>query len=186
MGDATGVHQYSGSAVQSALSAGITNSALTFSITPTTNWPDGSIGNFVATAEPNTSLEEKMLCSGLAGGVLAVVTRGYDGTSALAHASGAVIMHTISAIDIAEANWIANFHARTSKALPVGADEIPLADSATTFGLKKLTLTNLAAWLSSLVQTLTNKTLTDPVIQSATANSLATNEISTALLMGVI
>ena len=115
MADATGVHQYSGAAVQSALSAGITNSALTFSITPTTNWPDGSIGNFVATAEPNTSLEEKMLCSGLAGGVLTVVTRGYDGTSALAHASGAVIMHTISAIDIAEANWIANFHARTSQ-----------------------------------------------------------------------
>ena len=76
--------------------------------------------------------------------------------------------------------------AAVSKATPVGADEIPLADSAATFGLKKLTLTNLAAWLASLVQTLTNKTLTDPVIQSATANSLASTETNLALLMGAL
>lgn len=54
----------------------------------------------------------------------------------------------------------------TSKPTPVGADELPIADSAATFGLKKLTLTNLAAWLASLVQTLTNKTLTNPIIDS--------------------
>lgn len=158
MGDATGVHQYSGSAVQSALSAGISNSATTFSITPTTNWPDGSIGNFVATADPNTSLEEKMLCSGLAGGVLTVVTRGYDGTVAVAHASGAVIIHTVSAIDLAEANWIANFHARTSKATPVDADELPLADSAASFGLKKLTWANIKATIFTAIGALTGKT----------------------------
>lgn len=66
------------------------------------------------------------------------------------------------------ASWIADdvaaaTHAATSKTTPVGADEIPLADSAATFGLKKLTLTNLAAWLSSLAQTLTNKKLSTPV-----------------------
>lgn len=62
----------------------------------------------------------------------------------------------------------------TSKATPVDADEIPLADSAATFGLKKLTLTNLAAWLASLAQTLTNKTLTDPKIVRALNNQTGT------------
>lgn len=175
MADATGVHQYSGSAVQSALSAGISNSATTFSITPTTNWPDGSIGNFVATADPNTSLEEKMLCSGLAGGVLTVVTRGYDGTSAVAHASGAVIIHTVSAIDLAEANWIANFHARTSKATPVDADEIPLADSAATFGLKKLTWANIKATLLTYFNTKFSRA---SFRTQATANSTLTLTVS--------
>lgn len=39
----------------------------------------------------------------------------------------------------------AQIHLATSKATPVGADEIPLADSAASFGLKKLTWTNLKA-----------------------------------------
>jgi hypothetical protein len=44
-------------------------------------------------------------------------------------------------------------HAATSKPTPVDADELPLSDSAATFGLKKLTWANvkatLAAWLNS-------------------------------------
>ncbi|HEY6021641.1 MAG TPA: LamG-like jellyroll fold domain-containing protein, partial [Candidatus Paceibacterota bacterium] len=40
-------------------------------------------------------------------------------------------------------------HAATSKATPVDADEIPLSDSAATFGLKKLTWANLKAGMFS-------------------------------------
>jgi hypothetical protein len=40
-------------------------------------------------------------------------------------------------------------HAATSKATPVDADEIPLADSAASFGLKKLTIANLKALFAS-------------------------------------
>lgn len=158
MADATGVRQYAGAAAQSALVAGVTSGTTSFSITISTNWPDGSIGNFVVTADPGTSLEEKMLCSALAGGVLTIVTRGYDGTTAVAHAANSTVYPTLSAIDIAEANWIANFHARTSKATPVDADEIPLADSAATFGLKKLTFTNLKAAVFTAIGALTGKT----------------------------
>ena len=49
--------------------------------------------------------------------------------------------------------------AAVSKVTPVGADEIPLSDSAASFGIKKLTLTNLAAWFASLTQVFTNKDL---------------------------
>ena len=67
-------------------------------------------------------------------------------------------------------------HAATSKTPPVDADEIPIADSAASFGLKKLTWANLKAAIQSFydsaVSTMTNKTLTDPQISgSASAPS---------------
>jgi hypothetical protein len=51
-------------------------------------------------------------------------------------------------------------HAAASKTTPVSADEIPLVDSAASFGLKKLTITNLLALIAGATQTLTNKNLT--------------------------
>lgn len=45
-------------------------------------------------------------------------------------------------------------HAATSKATPVDADELPIADSAASFGLKKLTLANLKAALKTYFDTL--------------------------------
>lgn len=66
-------------------------------------------------------------------------------------------------------------HAATSKATPVDADEIPLSDSAADFGLKKLTWANAVATLKtyfdSVSTTLTNKTLTSPVISGGTINN---------------
>jgi len=54
-------------------------------------------------------------------------------------------------------------HAATSKTTPVDADELPLLDSAATFGQKKLTLANLKAWIKawydSLATTFTNKSI---------------------------
>lgn len=45
-------------------------------------------------------------------------------------------------------------HAATSKVTPVNADEIPIADSAASFGLKKLTWANLKATLKAYFDTL--------------------------------
>ena len=159
--DATGLRDYKGAAVAATLSTGISNAATTFSISPTTNWPTGSNGSFTIVIDQGTSSEEAMLCSAQSAGVLTVTTRGYDGTTATAHNLGAPVLHVPVALDFAEANQIANTHSQTSKTTPVGADEMPLFDSAATFGLKKLTMTNLAAFLASLTQTLTNKDLTD-------------------------
>lgn len=46
-------------------------------------------------------------------------------------------------------------HAATSKATPVDADELPILDSAATFGLKKLTWANLKATLVTYLSTTT-------------------------------
>jgi hypothetical protein len=58
--------------------------------------------------------------------------------------------------DIAAANVAGDTHAAASKTTPVDADELPLVDSAASFGLKKLTWANLKASISGVsVQTVT-------------------------------
>ena len=48
----------------------------------------------------------------------------------------------------------ATTHAATSKATPVDADELPLIDSAASYGLKRLTWANLKATLKTYFDTL--------------------------------
>jgi hypothetical protein len=59
-------------------------------------------------------------------------------------------------------------NAAVSKATPVDGDVLPLADSAASFGLKKLSWANLklaiGLYYNSLTATLTNKTLTSPTL----------------------
>jgi hypothetical protein len=58
------------------------------------------------------------------------------------------------------ANVASTIHAATSKTTPVDADEIPIADSEASFGLKKLTFVNLKAALNTLYVALTgNQTI---------------------------
>lgn len=74
-------------------------------------------------------------------------------------------------------------HAATSKATPVDADEIPLADSAASFTLKKLTWANLKA---TLLTWLTGILASPPPIGSTVRNTgafttlLADTSITTA------
>lgn len=72
----------------------------------------------------------------------------------------------------------------TGKSTPVGADEFGITDSATSYTLKKLTLTNLAVYLSTLSETLTNKTLTAPVISTISNTGTVTLPTSTDTLVG--
>lgn len=68
--------------------------------------------------------------------------------------------------------------AATGKTTPVDADVIPISDSAASSVLKSLTWANIKATLetyfNSAVQTLTNKTLTDPKINLAVNNQTGT------------
>lgn len=81
-------------------------------------------------------------------------------------------------------------HAATSKTTPVDADELPIADSAASFGLKKLTWANLKATIKTyydpVASTLTNKDLssgtnTFPTLnQSTTGNAATATKLATA------
>ena len=52
--------------------------------------------------------------------------------------------------DVPAASLAATIHAATSKTTPVDADELPLSDSAASWGLKKLTWANIKAALAGL------------------------------------
>lgn len=63
-----------------------------------------------------------------------------------------------------------------------GADlTVVVDDVAGTPTTKKITLTNIAAWLASLTQTLTNKTLTSPKINEDVALTLTSTQLNNLL-----
>ena len=82
-------------------------------------------------------------------------------------------------------------HDAASKSVPADADEMFLADSAVSFGVKKLTWASLKSALGSATQTLTNKRFTprvNSVVSSATPsiNTDTTDEfIITALATAI-
>lgn len=95
---------YSGAPVQTTLADAITSTSLTFNITDATGWPSGA--PFFVVVDPGQTGEEKVLCtrSGTTLSVASTADRGADGTSAAAHAPGAVIYPCVSAKDLDEAN----------------------------------------------------------------------------------
>lgn len=116
------------------------------------------------------------------------VTRAQEGTTGLAFVTGDRIECRITAAFLNNQNVAVQTNAASSKTTPVDADELPLADSAAAYALKKLTWANLkatmAAYYDTLTATLTNKTLTTPVINGFSGTgigSITANSASAAL-----
>lgn len=97
---------YAGAAPATTLSGSITPSSTTFTLASGAGYPTGATGPFVLVTDPGTASEEKILCSLLSGSTVTVASsgRGYDGTTATSHSSGAVVNHVLTAIDLDEAN----------------------------------------------------------------------------------
>lgn len=98
---------YAGAAVETTTTGSVAGSgAVTVAIASSTGWPDGSGGKFAIVVDPGQASEEKMLVTSRSGLNLTVASgdRGYDGTSAQAHSSGAVVYLTVTAVDLDEAN----------------------------------------------------------------------------------
>jgi len=151
---------YTGGAASTTTSAAIASSGTTsFTITAYTGWPYGADPFFVV-VEPGTANEEKMLVvrSGSTDTTLSVYStpsvaanRGMDGTSAVAHSSGATIYPVFTALDADEANELAStlttkgdllaHNASTFTRLGVGAnDTLLVADSSEATGIKWSTI----------------------------------------------
>ena len=170
---------YTGGAASTTTSSAIASSGTTsFTITAYTGWPYGADPFFVV-VEPGTANEEKMLVvrSGSTDTTVSVYStpsvaanRGADGTSAVAHSSGATIYPVFTALDADEANELASTlttkgdllaHDSSSfNRLAVGTDDYVLvADSGEATGLK---------W--GQVDT---ATLADSAVETAKINDLA-------------
>jgi hypothetical protein len=147
--------QYAGGAKPTTLSGSLGGSTADLSISGVdfSNYPDGSVGPFYIVIDRGQVTEEKILCVSRTGNTISVYNtgltngRGNDGTSVVAHTVGATVEHVFTATDADEANSHVN-NVTTAHGLTI-------ADVVTDAG----------------TQTLTNKTLTSPVINGATISS---------------
>ena len=131
---------YSNTAVQTTLSGSVSSGATAIGVAATVGFP-GSFP-YVLAVDYGTAAEELVVVSAVAGGTL-TVTRGHSGTSAQSHSMGAVVRHVVHAGDLTDF--------RTHEAATTSVHGVTGALVGATS-----------------VQTLTNKTLTNPVINAAT------------------
>lgn len=136
---------YSSTAVQTSLTSAVTSGA--------TMLPVGSVSGF-PTNYPYTLIldlgttNEEVVTVTSASGLTLTVTRGTDGTPAVGHATGAAVIHGVSAQDFAD--W-QNHDAATGAVHGVASTIVGTTDT----------------------QTLTNKTLTSPTVNSPTVSNPA-------------
>lgn len=142
--------EHNGAAPSTTLSSPIASgSDTTFVIASGTNWPTGSTGVFIVTIDRGQSTEERILCASRTGTTITVTTRGYDGTTAQAHAASATVEHTIAGVELDELNL---HGVNTSTVHGVAGNVVGTSDT----------------------QTLTNKTLTAPNVSSPAFSGTAT------------
>jgi len=87
------LREYQGGAVPTQLGSAITAVSTVLTINATGGWPTGTPGPFSIVIDPSTATEEHVQCSLRSGGTLTVLNRGWDGTTAVGHAAGAVVKH---------------------------------------------------------------------------------------------
>ena len=99
---------YSGGATTTQLTGALgAGTITTFIVSSGTSFPNGSSGAFVVVIDRGLATEEKFLIStttGTGATTFNVLERGYDGTSAHTHASGAAVEHCLDANSIKQAN----------------------------------------------------------------------------------
>jgi hypothetical protein len=147
----------------------------------------GNVDQFTIAIDPDTSNEEICFITGNSGDTFTIV-RGRAGSTAITHASGASVRHVLTSDDLnffktavqpssftAKGQLLSASASGTTSVVNVGTNDFVLtADSTQTAGLKWAAAATGDVTLTG-VQTLTNKTLTAPVVNlSINANTATT------------
>ena len=183
--------KYSSISVETTLASGISNSATSMTVATGAGsalmggvtLTAGNVDIFTVALDVDTQNEEIVYITAVSGDTFTIV-RGQAGTSAITHTGGATVKHVLTSADlnfytagVATADAAVPSTVVTAKAdLLVGAssgvvdnlavgtnNQVLTADSAQTLGVKWATPATGDVTLTG-TQTLTNKTLTDPVV----------------------
>jgi len=95
--------EFSGGVLRTTLSANINNAAGSIAVVDGSTFPSGSLP-FVIVINRGNAAEEKILISARAGNTFTVSNRGYDGSTANSHTTGAFVDHVLDATVIQDMN----------------------------------------------------------------------------------
>lgn len=96
--------EFLGSVEETTLDGGITNSATSITLIDGSTFPTGSTSPFVIVIDRGETNEEKILVTSRSSNTLTVSQRGYDGTTAATHNTGAAVDHVLDATTIQDMN----------------------------------------------------------------------------------
>jgi hypothetical protein len=189
--------KYSSISVETTLASTISNSATTMTVAAGTGsalmggvtLAAGNVDIFTVALDVDTQNEEIVYVTNVSSDTLTIV-RGQAGTSAISHTGGATVKHVLTSADLtfytagvatadaavpesvvtAKADLLVGASSGVVDNLAVGTNgQVLTADSTETLGVKWSTAATGDVTLNG-VQTLTNKTLTAPVINAAKIN----------------
>jgi hypothetical protein len=161
--------QYRSTVDAKTLSAEINNSIASMTLNNITTLP--STYPYTLVIDPDTPSEEIVTVTANVGGNTLSITRGQDGTSAQAHNSAAVVKHMITARDLQDAQ---NHIEATTGGYTITND----GEGNTTNDLHGIAAGEGAVVGTLKTQTLTNKTLTSPVINGGAALTVTSTDLN--------
>jgi len=96
--------EFVGNVEETTLSANISDTDTSISLTDGSTYPSGSTNPFVIVINRGLSNEEKILCSSRSSNTITVEERGYDDTVAQSHSSGDLVDHVLDAATVQSMN----------------------------------------------------------------------------------
>lgn len=167
--------QHVGGAAQALLQSGINDTDMSFTVQSGqgSSYPDGAgFDGFVICLDMGQAGEEKVLCSARSGDSFTIEERGWDDTNAVAHDPGASVNHTISAVEMDEANALVE---QTTGLVTTKGDLTPATGSGA--------LGRLAAGSNGLPLVAKSGETTGLAYEALSATGLASNAVTTAKIL---
>ena len=96
--------EFAGGVIAQSLSANILSTSTSFDVADGSTFPTGDLNNFVVSIGRGEPYEEKILISSRSANTFTVASRGYDGTTAVAHSAGELVDHVLDATAVQSMN----------------------------------------------------------------------------------